>query len=90
MWVRSLGREDSLEEGAATHRSILAWREPQGQNSLAGYSPWGRKESDVTEKFCTHAQSQGAADRGRITFGDTCDFTEWETESRCVRHRVGV
>ena len=27
-WVRSLGREDPLEEGRATHSSILAWRLP--------------------------------------------------------------
>ena len=26
--VRSLGREDPLEEGMATHSSILAWRIP--------------------------------------------------------------
>ena len=25
-WVQSLGWEDSLEEGMATHSSILAWR----------------------------------------------------------------
>ena len=28
MRVPSLGREDSLEEGMATHSSILAWRIP--------------------------------------------------------------
>ena len=28
MWVRSLGREDPLEEGMATHSGILAWRIP--------------------------------------------------------------
>ena len=28
MWVRSLGWEDSLEEGMATHSSMLAWRIP--------------------------------------------------------------
>ena len=27
-WVRSLGQEDPLEEGMATHPSILAWRIP--------------------------------------------------------------
>ena len=27
-WVRSLGWEDPLEEGMATHYSILAWRIP--------------------------------------------------------------
>ena len=25
-WVRSLGQEDPLEEGMATHSGILAWR----------------------------------------------------------------
>ena len=27
-WVPSLGQEDPLEEGMATHSSILAWRIP--------------------------------------------------------------
>ena len=27
-WVQSLGRKDPLEEGMATHSSILAWRIP--------------------------------------------------------------
>ena len=30
--VRSLGREDSLEEGMATHSSILAWRIPWSED----------------------------------------------------------
>ena len=37
-WVQSLGCEDPLEEGMATHSSILPG-EPHGQKSLAGYSP---------------------------------------------------
>ena len=28
VWVRSLGWEDTLEEGMATHSSILPWRIP--------------------------------------------------------------
>ena len=28
MWVQSLGQEDPLEKGMATHSSILAWRTP--------------------------------------------------------------
>ena len=28
-WVQSLGWEDPLEKGTATHPSILAWRIPQ-------------------------------------------------------------
>ena len=27
-WVQSLGREDTLEKGMATHSSILAWKIP--------------------------------------------------------------
>ena len=27
-WVQSLGREDPLEKGMATHSNILAWRIP--------------------------------------------------------------
>ena len=29
-WVRSLGGEDALEKGKATHSGILAWRIPRG------------------------------------------------------------
>ena len=29
MWARSLGWQDSLEEGVATHSSVLAWRTPR-------------------------------------------------------------
>ena len=31
MWVPSLGREGPLEEGKATHSSILAWRIPRAE-----------------------------------------------------------
>ena len=43
-WVQSLGWEDPLEKGKATHSSILAWRTLHGL-----YSPCGRKESDTPE-----------------------------------------
>ena len=42
-WVRSLGWEDSLEEGMATHSSILAWRIPRDRGTW-----WGHKELDMT------------------------------------------
>ena len=41
--VQSLGQEDPLEEEMAIHSSILSWKS-HGQKSLAGYSPWARKE----------------------------------------------
>ena len=48
-WVRSLGREDSLEKETATHSSTLAYKIPWMEELGAGYCPWGRKESDTTE-----------------------------------------
>ena len=47
-WVQLLGWEDPLEEGMATHSSVLAWRIPWTEEP-AGYSPWRCKELDMTE-----------------------------------------
>ena len=33
IWIRSLGWEDPLEEGMATHTSILAWRIPMDRGA---------------------------------------------------------
>ena len=33
-WVQSLGWEDPLEEGMATHSSILAWRIPMDRGAF--------------------------------------------------------
>ena len=53
---RPLSHEDSLEKGTATHSSILAWRIPWTEEP-GGYSPWGHKESDMTEQLRrTHTQ----------------------------------
>ena len=52
-WFQSLGWEDLLEEGMATHSSILAWRIP-----MDGGAWWatvhGVTESDTTELLSTH------------------------------------
>ena len=44
MWVPSLGREDPLEKGMATHPSILAWRIPWTEE------PGGLQSMDMTEE----------------------------------------
>ena len=61
--IQSLGWENPLEEGMATQSCILTWRIPYSpaytQRDLAGYTPWGCKELDiteVTEHTCTHRQ----------------------------------
>ena len=38
----------------ATHSSISAWRIPWTEEPSGLYSPWGRKESDITEHAYTH------------------------------------
>ena len=51
--LQSLGREDLLEKAMAPHSSILAWKIPWAEEPV-GYSPWGRKESDTTERLHIH------------------------------------
>ena len=55
-WVQSLGWEDLMEMGKATHASILAWRIPRTAWST------GRKESDTTEQLSLSAwqEEQGS------------------------------
>ena len=62
-WVRSLGWEDPLEEGMATHSSILAQRIPMDRGAWGGYSPQGCKESDRmawlrTAQHCFRSQPE--------------------------------
>ena len=51
MAVSSLGQEDPLEKEMATHSSILAQRTLWTEESGRLYSPWGRKELDMTEQL---------------------------------------
>ena len=48
--LQSLSWEDPLEEGMATHSSILAWKIPWTEDS-GKYSPWGCKELYTTEQL---------------------------------------
>ena len=48
-----LGQEDPLEKEMATHCSILSWEIQWTEKSLVGYSPWGHKESDMTQHVHT-------------------------------------
>ena len=50
--VQSLGGEDPLKKGMATHSNVLAWR-IRGQRSLKGYNPWDHNGSDTAEQL-TH------------------------------------
>ena len=53
MWVRSLGREDSLENGMTTQPTIPAWRIPRTED-LGGLQSMGSQR--VRRNWvCTHA-----------------------------------
>ena len=47
-WVRSLGQEDPLEKGIATHSSIFAWRIPWTEES-GRLESMGLQRLDTTE-----------------------------------------
>ena len=50
-WVQSLGRDDPLQEGMATHSSVLAWRNPWTEETGGQQSMGVRKELDTTEQL---------------------------------------
>ena len=52
LWVRSLGEEDPWRRKWQPTPGFLPG-ESHGQRSLAGYSPWGRRESEMTENART-------------------------------------
>ena len=54
--VQSLGWEDPLEKGMATHSSVLAWRIPWAEEP-GGLQSMGCKESDATERL-KHSSAQ--------------------------------
>ena len=54
--VQTLGWEDALEKGMATHSSIHVWR-----------IPWGCEESDMTEQLTLSTLSLRVAHTGVIT-----------------------
>ena len=50
--IPGLGRFPGGEDGNPLQYSSL--KNPYGQRSLVGYSPWVHKESDTTERLSTH------------------------------------
>ena len=54
MRVLSLGREDFPWRRAWQPTPVFLPGESHGRRRLVGYSPWGRKESDTTERLHFH------------------------------------
>ena len=53
-WVQSLGWEDPLEEGTATHSSTLAWRIPMNRGAWQATCHGIAKSQIMTERQSTH------------------------------------
>ena len=50
--VPSMGWEDPLEKGMATHSNILVWEFRRRRNlGVGSYSPWFHKESGTTDRL---------------------------------------
>ena len=56
-----LGRCPAMPSGRRAWQSIKVFSpgESHGQRSLAGYSPWGLKELDMTERLSTACSKRG-------------------------------
>ena len=62
--IPGLGRFPGGGHGNLLQYSCL--ENPHGQRSLVGYSPWGRKESDTTERLSTTQHTGGKISLGFI------------------------
>ena len=74
MWeapIRFLSQEDALEEGMYS-----SMENSQGQRSLVSCSPWGPKESDVTERLSTAHIFQAGLPRWLSGKESTCQAGE--------------
>ena len=56
-WVQSLGQEDPLAKGMATHSSILAWRIPWTEEPGVAKSRGCKELGTTSEQLSTHTQS---------------------------------
>ena len=54
-WVWSLGWEDFPGGGHGNPLQYDCLENPQEQRSPVGYTPWGHKESNTTERLSTHS-----------------------------------
>ena len=70
-WVRSLGWEDRLEKGKATHSSILAWRSPWTVHGVAKSRTWlSNSHSTLTDE---ETEARGAKPLKSLS------VTDWQT-----------
>ena len=77
--IRSLGREDPLEKGMATHSSILAWRIPWTKEPGGLQSMIAKSQTQLSDQHLV-AASQVALTTTVKTRNHTCSIT-WKRET---------
>ena len=65
-WVRSLGWEDPLEEGMATHSSILAWRIPMDRRAWQATVHGVAQNQTRLKRLSSSSSSSNAGDPSLI------------------------
>ena len=63
--IQSLGWEDPIEKGMATHSSILTWSIPWTEEP-GSLHPWGHKELDTTERLSTAQHTSGKKKKKKL------------------------
>ena len=89
-WVQFLGWEDPLQEGMATHSSILAWRISMDRGAWQAAVHWGCKESDQLSDFHFHLCSYDQWEVGGLISSDL-EFNYWPNQgSQCLLSPGGL
>ena len=70
-WVQALGWEDPWRRKWQSTPVLLPGKS-HGQRSLVGYSPWGRKESDTTERLSSLSIRAPKAQSSGMSFQRVC------------------
>ena len=83
-WVRSLGWDDPLEKGKATHSSILAWRIPWTVQPMVGSQSGTRLRTFTSLSFpwCSSSLDSACLALAHLTslfFSSSCCLLVWES-----------
>ena len=74
--IWSLGQEDLLKKGIATHSSIFAWRILWTEEPRGLHSPWGHKELDMTGQLSFSLYLDSAHLLGHFQFPQKSGHTQ--------------
>ena len=94
-WVQSLGWEDSLEEGMATHSSILVWRIPMDRGAwwvtVHGVTKSQTRLSDSAHRGAyTHTRARGAVEHVKAwSLAQRVGVIEGDTQNDKARQEAG-